>query len=121
MQCLDAGISCREIENRMKRLGLSLQKVKGVFVSHEHTDHIKGIPVLAKKYQIPIYIIAATLLNSRCIIDKHLVVPFVANGPVVLGNLATIAFPKMHDASDPHSFVVVCKPRFIGLMGLLGF
>ena len=48
---VDAGISCREIEKRMKRFGLNMQKVKAIFVSHEHSDHIKGIPTLARKYQ----------------------------------------------------------------------
>ena len=38
---IDAGLSCREIENRMKGIGLSMQKVKALFISHEHTDHIK--------------------------------------------------------------------------------
>src|SRR4051812_20906895 len=73
---VDAGISCREIEKRMKRLGLSMQKVKAVFVSHEHTDHIKGIPTLAKKYRVPIHITAATLFHSGFILDKQLVTPF---------------------------------------------
>src|SRR4051812_44823616 len=40
---VDAGISCREIERRMKRLGPSMQKVKAVFISHEHSDHIRGL------------------------------------------------------------------------------
>src|SRR5688572_18427900 len=44
---IDAGISCRETERRMKRLGLLMEKVKAIFVSHEHSDHISGIPVLA--------------------------------------------------------------------------
>src|SRR3954467_4994831 len=79
---VDAGISCREIEKRIKRLGLSIQKVKAVFVSHEHGDHIKGIPTLAKKYQLPVYITAQALFHSGCIIDKHLVMSFVANEPV---------------------------------------
>lgn len=48
---VDAGISCRETEKRMKRLGLAMEKVKAIFVSHEHSDHITGIPVLAKKYR----------------------------------------------------------------------
>jgi len=52
---VDAGISCRETEKRMLRLGLSIRKVKAIFVSHEHSDHINGIPVLAKKYQLPVY------------------------------------------------------------------
>lgn len=48
---IDAGLSCRETERRMKRLGLSMNKVKAVFISHEHTDHISGLQGLAKKYR----------------------------------------------------------------------
>ena len=55
---IDAGIACREIEKRMKRLNLSIRKIKAVFISHEHSDHIKGIEVLSKKYQLPVYITA---------------------------------------------------------------
>ena len=42
---VDAGISCRETEIRMKRLGLSIEKVKAIFISHEHKDHITGLSV----------------------------------------------------------------------------
>ena len=42
---IDAGLSCRETENRLARLGLTMQKVKAIFISHEHSDHIKGLPV----------------------------------------------------------------------------
>lgn len=61
---IDAGISCKEIEKRMFRLGLPLKKVKAVFISHEHADHIKGVSILSKKHNIPVYITAETL--SRC-------------------------------------------------------
>src|SRR3954449_12035996 len=50
---VDAGISCREKEKRMRRLGLSRKTVKAIFVSHEHTDHIKGLANLAEKYSLP--------------------------------------------------------------------
>src|SRR5688572_696857 len=88
---VDAGISCREIEKRMARLGLTMQKVKAVFISHEHTDHIKGLPSLAKKYQLPVYITSATLSNCRFISCNLNAVPFVANQPVTIGNLAVVA------------------------------
>lgn len=117
---VDAGISCREIEKRMKRLGLDIKKVKAVFVSHEHTDHIKGIPALVKKYQVPIYITAATLFYSGFILDKHLVVPFTVDEPVVIGNLVTTAFPKLHDASDPFSFIVKCNGIKVGIFTDIG-
>ena len=51
---IDAGIPCRETERRMRRLGLSLSTVKGIFISHEHDDHIRGLEVLSKRYQIPV-------------------------------------------------------------------
>jgi glyoxylase-like metal-dependent hydrolase (beta-lactamase superfamily II) len=50
---IDAGISCRETERRMKRLGLSMDNVKAIFISHEHGDHISGVAVLAKRYNLP--------------------------------------------------------------------
>lgn len=45
---VDVGISCKEVELRMKRLALSLDKIKAIFISHEHGDHIKGVQTLSK-------------------------------------------------------------------------
>ncbi len=117
---VDAGISCREIEKRMKRLGLSMQKVKALFVSHEHSDHIKGIPILAKKYQLPVYITAATLFHSALNLDQQLIIAFTANKPIVIGKLAIMAFPKLHDASDPYSFMVTCDKIKVGVFTDIG-
>ena len=117
---VDAGISCREIETRMKRLGLSMQKIKAVFVSHEHHDHIKGIPVLARKYKLPIYITAATKKYGRLFIEKNLVMTFSPHEPVVIGGIAVTAFPKLHDASDPYSFVVACNQIKVGVFTDIG-
>ncbi|MEJ0103533.1 MAG: MBL fold metallo-hydrolase [Bacteroidota bacterium] len=50
---IDAGISCRETEKRMKRLNLPVSNVKAIFVTHEHGDHIKGVQTLSRKYQLP--------------------------------------------------------------------
>ncbi len=62
---VDAGISCLETEKRMKRLGLSLTKVKAIFISHEHSDHIRGVEVLSRKHQLPVYISPKTHIYSR--------------------------------------------------------
>lgn len=103
---IDAGISCRETERRMKKLGLSMSLVKAIFVSHEHTDHITGVPGLSKKYQLPVYITSATFQNSRIPVQDHLISGFGPNKPVTIGGLSVKAFTKSHDAVDPHSFII---------------
>src|ERR1700743_638834 len=95
---VDAGISCRETEKRMARLGLSMHKVKAIFISHEHSDHIRGVEVLAKKYDIPVYITELTHVHGKLFFSPHLVNRFVANVPVTIGGLQITAFRKFHDA-----------------------
>ena len=117
---IDAGIPCRETERRMRRLGLSLSAVKGIFISHEHDDHIRGLEVLSKRYRLPVYITPATQQNSRLSLDPQLVQPFRGHEPIAAGALTVTAFPKSHDASDPYSFVVSSPTVRIGIFTDLG-
>lgn len=117
---IDAGISCRETERRMARLGLSMQQVKAVFISHEHIDHIRGVAVLTKKYQHPVYITPGTLQHSGLSIPQNLQRTFNAFEPVQIGGLSITGFPKFHDASEPHSFVVNGNDIRIGVFTDIG-
>jgi len=117
---VDVGISCRETEKRMNRLGLSIQKVKAIFISHEHSDHISGVPVLAKKYKIPVYVTPKTLLYLRVNPDDHTVIHFIADQPVTIGELVITAFTKFHDAIEPHSFTISCRDVTVGVFTDIG-
>jgi phosphoribosyl 1,2-cyclic phosphodiesterase len=117
---VDAGLSCRETEKRMRQLELSLSRVKAIFISHEHIDHVKGLPVLAEKYQLPVYITNTTLKHSRIKLDENLQVNFCAYTPVQIGNLTVTAFPKHHDAEDPHSFIISCNDVTVGVFTDIG-
>lgn len=117
---VDAGISCREIERRMKRLGLKIENVKAVFVSHEHSDHISGLPTLIKKYQLPVYITNDTMRHGGLHFEDHLVKNFQSNSPVIIGGLSVTPFPKFHDASDPYSFVISCDGICAGVFTDIG-
>ena len=115
---IDAGISCRETEKRMKLLGLSMKTVKAIFISHEHGDHIRGLTTLANKYNLPVYITTATAGGTRLI--KHLSKTFIANQPVLVGELSVTAFTKHHDAVDPHSFIINHKGITVGVFTDIG-
>ncbi|MDZ4846356.1 MAG: MBL fold metallo-hydrolase [Chitinophagales bacterium] len=117
---IDAGLSCRETERRMKRLGLSMHKVKAIFITHEHTDHIYGVSRLSKKYQLPVYITEGTRNNHRLHFQQHLPVSFQPYKPIEVGSLTVTAFPKFHDAADPHSFLVAGNGVQVGVFTDIG-
>mgnify|MGYP001594512111 CR=1 FL=1 len=117
---VDGGISCRETEKRMRRLGLSMKKVKAIFITHEHADHIYGVASLSKKYKLPVYITSNTLEHGRLNLKENLICSFNAYQPVSIGNLSVTAFPKHHDASDPHSFIVSGNGVNIGIFTDIG-
>ncbi len=117
---VDAGISCREIVKRMKRLELAMEKVKAVFISHEHIDHISGVVQLSKQFQLPVYITEGTFNGSALRLEQHLTVSFSAFQPITIGGLTVTAFPKYHDAGDPHSFIVEHNNITIGIITDIG-
>ena len=85
---VDAGLSCKETELRLQRLSLSITKIKAIFISHEHSDHIKGLPGLAKKYQLPVYITKDTLAKGKQLVDDS-----ANTRAAVAALLATVAGP----------------------------
>jgi len=117
---VDVGLSCRETVKRLKRTGLSINQVKAIFVSHEHSDHISGIPVLARKFRIPVYGTRNTLAHMGMDIDEELVRPIVSHETVEVGRLAVTAFPKLHDAHDPQSYLVTHGDVRVGVFTDIG-
>ncbi|MBK9381421.1 MAG: MBL fold metallo-hydrolase [Chitinophagaceae bacterium] len=118
---IDAGLSCRETEKRMKQLELPMERVKAIFISHEHADHITGLAGISKKYQLPVYITDSTLARSNMPVEPQLVNSFKDAKPITIGNLAITAFKKSHDASDPHSFMVAGHGVNVGVITDIGY
>ena len=117
---IDAGISCREIEKRMKRLQLDLKKVKALFISHEHSDHISGVAVLSKKHQLPVYVSSATWRHCRGFSGIDSGIHFDGHETVSVGSLTVRPFRKIHDAADPYSFTISHGGITVGVLTDIG-
>ncbi|WP_316799455.1 MBL fold metallo-hydrolase [Pedobacter frigidisoli] len=117
---IDVGLTCKEVEKRMLRLGLSVHKVKAVFISHEHSDHIKGLSVFARKFKIPVYISSPTLKSSKLLFNEGCTFPIAHTQSISIGNLKVFAFSKFHDAADPYSFTVEHNNIRVGIFTDIG-
>lgn len=116
---IDAGLTCKELEKRLASSGLSMQKVKAIFVSHEHGDHIKGLCAIAHKYELPVYGSQHTL--QACFGLEPLQKKVLAsNRTVTLGTLTVKAFRKFHDAADPQSFTISDGQNTVGVFTDIG-
>jgi len=117
---IDVGISCREVVKRLKRLEVPMNRIKAIFVSHEHADHVRGIRVLSSKFNLPVYITRNTLAHARLSPVNPNLVELEAFQEVSIGNLHITAFPKQHDAADPHSFVISNRQVNVGVLTDIG-
>ena len=117
---IDAGLSCREIEKRIKKLSLSIEKIKAIFVSHEHADHIKGLSTLSLRYKIPVYITENTRKKAKIKLDLKNTFSFSHYNEVKVGKLRITPFSKHHDAIDPYSFTISYREINIGVFTDIG-
>jgi len=117
---IDAGISCKTLEYRMKSLNLPIHRIRGVFITHEHGDHIGGLSTLAFRHHIPVYASEGTIKELGSFKDK--IPPFVIQPetPVILEDLTITGFKKYHDAADPLSFIVSHSDQHIGIFTDIG-
>lgn len=118
---VDVGISCREIQRRLDRLEIPICSISAILISHEHSDHIKGLAQLVKKCAIPVYATGPTIKHLRLPDSGIDVREFNADGLLQFGKLSVTAFPKFHDAADPCSFVVESDGARVGVFTDIGF
>ena len=118
---VDGGISNRRFVERAETAGVDRSKIRAIFVSHEHFDHIQGVKVIAKHLGVPVYFTYATFNEISKRRRPSDVRYFEGNIAVEVSPSITVRpFKKHHDAIDPCCFVVSISGHNVGVITDLG-
>jgi phosphoribosyl 1,2-cyclic phosphodiesterase len=118
---IDAGLSGVEIQRRMAAKGLDPACLDAILVTHEHSDHIKGVGVLSRRFDLTVYINDGTRQASATALGKLAAVsPFTCGHAFAIGSLAIHPFSISHDAEDPSAFTIGGNGAKVGVATDLG-
>ncbi len=103
---VDIGISCRDLTNRLKSINMTPEELTGIFITHEHDDHIKGLKNFSKKYEVPVFASKGTWQGLQDITEEVSIDMRVINTTIALDKFEITPFKVSHDANEPIGFTV---------------
>lgn len=106
---IDAGLSGKQIENKLKEVDVDPKNLSGILVSHEHSDHICGVGILSRRYNIPIYANTGTweaMASKIGNIKEENIKCFTSNENFSIGNFNVRPYKISHDAKEPVGFSI---------------
>lgn len=104
---INAGFSGRDVENRLRSVGVEPSALAGILITHDHTDHTRGMGVLARRFGLPLYLTektaraCASLLNGTETVRRY-----ASSVPLRIGALEVLPFLTVHDAADPIAITI---------------
>jgi len=117
---IDLGISCKKACKLLELKGFNPENVKAIFVTHEHSDHTKGIDVFSRKFNVPIFLTKGTAQGTFICSDENLI-NFIKNDEEVkINGLNIRAFSKPHDCMDPVSYSISSDNKKISVITDIG-
>jgi len=118
---VDAGLSARALTRRLAEIGVEASTVAGIFISHEHQDHARGVELFSKKNAIPVCCSRATL-DALDLAPRHLGgwCELPAGGSCELDSVVVRTFPVPHDAAEPVGFILQGDGIRVGVATDLG-
>jgi phosphoribosyl 1,2-cyclic phosphodiesterase len=117
---VDAGFSAREIDRRMRSRGFDPARLDAILITHEHTDHVRGVERLVRRHHLPVYLSAGTHQGAASLQSLPEVHPFVCGSELRVKTLTVRPFSISHDARDPAGFTIGANGSRIGIATDLG-
>lgn len=119
---IDVGISLKQLEARLKHIGVDLDEIDAILITHEHSDHIKGLSKLCSAFKKPIFCNRETAKVLIRTIGPHLNLKiFSSSEPFSFGNVDILPFSIEHDTVDPVGFVFHIEGLKVAICADLGF
>lgn len=118
---IDAGLSGIEIRRRLEKIGAKGEELDAILVTHEHSDHIKGVGILSRRYDIPIYANSLTWDGAvKCLGKLKEKNCRVFDGDFMIGDFGLRPFSISHDAADPVGYIIHSGQKKIGIATDMG-
>ncbi len=119
---IDAGLSAKAIREKLGEIGVSLEDIDAVLITHEHTDHIRGLGMLGCRMGIPVFANSDTAKAIYGILDECPKFKIFSTGETFeFGDLEVHPFSIQHDAVDPVAFTIRTGGLKLGFCADLGF
>jgi phosphoribosyl 1,2-cyclic phosphodiesterase len=118
---IDCGFGVRDTAARLARIGVSPESLTAILVTHEHNDHVGGVPAFAARHGIPVWLTFGTLTVVGERFDgMERIYGFDSHDAFTIGDLEIRPFPVPHDAREPVQFVVGDGAFRLGVLTDLG-
>lgn len=122
---VDVGISAKRIEDGLKHINLSTDTIDGILITHEHSDHIKGVGVISRKYQVPIYATRETIYQMKASsgvgkLPEGIFHEIVPNESFEIKDIMVHPFSTSHDAANPVCYTMTNGGKKVAVATDLG-